>query len=101
MLPERLILDQGLAPFGFILLTAKGKSHCSQCAGILLLKTIVLRAFPMTRMLEQSAQVSLVWSGRASPVGKALGLIPRVAMRLWITAFRMYLGEDSTHTMIP
>ena len=76
MLLEGLILDQGLAPFGFILLTAKGKSQCSQCAVILLLKTIILRAFPMTRMLEQSAQVSLVWSGRASPVGKALVSFP-------------------------
>ena len=63
MLPEGLILDQGLSPFGFSILIAKGQSQCSQTALILFLKTIVLRAFPMTRMLEQSAQVSPAQSG--------------------------------------
>ena len=100
MLLEGFILDQGLAPFGFSIFTAKGQSQCSQPVLILFLKTIVLRSFPMTRMLEQSAHVSPAWSWMVSPVGKAPGLISRVNLRLWITAFRTYLGENSTHTVI-
>lgn len=71
MLPEGLIWDQGLAPFGFSIFTAMGQSHCPLSVVILLLKTIVLRAFPMTGMLEQCAQVSPVRSGREFPAGKA------------------------------
>ena len=63
MLQKGLNLDQGLDPFGFIIFTAKGQSQLSVSVVILLLKTMVLRAIPMTRMLEQSAQVSVVWSG--------------------------------------
>ena len=76
MLPEGLILDQGLAPFGFIILTAMGYSQCSRPVLILFLKSITLRAFLMTRMQEQSAQVSPVWSGRGSPSEKALVSFP-------------------------
>ena len=71
MLPKELTLDQQLAPFGLNIFTAVGQSQLSQSVLILLLKTIVLRAFPMIRMLEQSAQVSPVWSGRGFPAGKA------------------------------
>ena len=46
-----------------------------------------------------SSKSCMVWEG--IPSKKSPTLIPRVAMRLWITAFRMYLGEDSTQTMIP
>ena len=63
MLPKGLNLDWELDPFGFIIFTAKGQSQLSVSVVILLLKTMVLRAIPMTRMLEQSAQVSVVWSG--------------------------------------
>ena len=76
MLLEGLILDQGLAPFGFVTLTAMGSSQCSQRVPILFLKTITLRAFLMTRMQEQSAQVSPVWSARGSPSEKALVSFP-------------------------
>ena len=76
MLPKELTLDQQLAPFGFLLFTAEGQSQLSWSVVILLLKTIALRAFPMIRMLEQSAQVRLVWSGRGSPAEKALVSLP-------------------------
>ena len=76
MLPEGLILDQGLAPLGFSIFTAKEQSQSSQPVLILFSKTIVLRAFPMTRMWEQCAHVSPVWSGRGSPTGKALVSFP-------------------------
>ena len=71
MLPKGLNLDQELDPFGFIIFTAKGKSQLSPSVVTLLWKTIVQRAIPMTRMLEQSAQVSAVWSKRESPAGEA------------------------------
>ena len=71
MLQKGLNLDQELDPFGFIIFTAKGQSQLSQSVVILLLKTIVLRAIPMTRMLEQSAQVSAIWSKRESLAGEA------------------------------
>ena len=76
MLPEELILDQGLAPFGFSIFTAMGQSQCSRSVVILLLKTILLKAFPMTGMLEQSAQVSTVWSLRVFLAGKLSVLFP-------------------------
>ena len=71
MLPKELNLDQELDLFGFIIFTAMGQSHCPLRVVILLLKTIVLRAFPMMGMLEQCAQVSPVRSGREFPAGKA------------------------------
>ena len=71
MLPEELILDQGLAPFGFSIFTAMGQNLLSWSVVILLLKTTFLRAYPMTGMLEQSAQVRLVRSGRGYLAGKA------------------------------
>ena len=40
----------------------------------------------------------LVWEG--IPIRKSLSLISRVAMILWITDFRTYLGEDCTHRII-
>ena len=76
MLPKDLNLDQELDPFGFVIFTAKGRSQLSPSAVILLLKTIVPRAIPITRMLEQSAQVSLLWSGRRFPVGNLSVLFP-------------------------
>ena len=76
MLQKGLNLDQELDPFGFIIFTAKGQSQLSQSVVILLLKTIVLRAIPMTRMLEQSAQVSTVWSLRVFLAGKLSVLFP-------------------------
>ena len=64
MLPRGLILAQGLAPFGFLIFIAKVQSQLSWSVVILLLKIIALRAIPMTRMWEQSAQVSpVVWEG--------------------------------------
>ena len=71
MLPKGLNLDQELDPFGFIIFTAKGKSQLSPSVVTLLWKTIVQRAILMTRMLEQSAQVSAVWFKRESPAGEA------------------------------
>ena len=76
MLPEGLILDQGFAPFGFTTFTAMGQNHHSWSVVILLLKTIVLRAFPIKGMPKQSAQVRPVWSGRGCPAGK-------VSMSFW------------------
>ena len=76
MLPKDLNLDQELDPFGFVIFTAKGRSQLSPSAVIFLLKTIVPRAIPITRMLEQSAQVSLLWSGRRFPVGNLSVLFP-------------------------
>ena len=49
---NRLILDQELAPFGFCILHVKGQSQLSVTVGILILKTIVMIALPMTWMLE-------------------------------------------------
>ena len=71
MLPEGLILDQGLAPFGSSIFTAMGQNLLSWSVVILLLKTTFLRAYPMTGMLDQSAQVSPVWSGRRHLAGKS------------------------------
>ena len=71
MLPEELILDQGLAPFGFSIFTAMGQNLLSWSVVILLLKTTFLRAYPMTGMLEQSAQVSPVCSRSGSSAGKS------------------------------
>lgn len=79
MLPKGLNLDQELDPFGFIIFTAKGQSQLSASAVILLLKTMVLRAIPMTRMLEQSAQVSVIWSvdgWGVGPIRKVSVLFP-------------------------
>ena len=47
-----LILGQDLAPFGFCILRVKGWSQLSVTVGILILKTIVMIAIPMMRMLE-------------------------------------------------
>ena len=69
MLPKGLNLDQELDPFGFSIFTTKGQRQLSLSVLILLLKTIILRAIPITRMLEQSAQVSLVLSGNWVPAG--------------------------------
>ena len=103
MLPEGLILDQGLVLFGFSLFTATIPSqiHLSVLMVVFIstLKTIII-PFLTTRMLEQSAQVRPVWSGRGSPAGKASVSFPE---KLWIneiTAFRTYLREDSGHTVI-
>ena len=49
---ERLILGQDLAPFGFCMFHVKGWSQLSVTVGILILKTIVMIAIPMMRMLE-------------------------------------------------
>ena len=46
-----------------------------------------------------SRKSCLVWEG--IPNRKSLSLISRVAMILWITAFRTYLGEDCTHRILP
>ena len=70
MLQRGLILDQGLAPFGFLIFIAKVQSQLSRSVVILLLKIIALRAIPVTRMREQSAQVSPVWSVRVFLAGK-------------------------------
>ena len=99
MLPRRLILDKGMVPSG-CMLYVKGQSQLSLTVGILILQTTGLKAFPMIGMLEQSAQVRPVWSGRGSPAGKASVSFPE---KLWIneiTAFRIHLHEDSGHTVI-
>ena len=49
---EGLILGQDLAPFGFCILHVMGQSQLSVTVGILILKTIVMIAIPMTTMLE-------------------------------------------------
>ena len=49
---EGLILGQDLAPFGFCILRVKGWSQLSVTVGIVILKTIVIIAIPMTGMLE-------------------------------------------------
>ena len=49
---EGLILGQDLAPFGFCILHVKGQSQLWVTVSILILKTIVMIAIPMTTMLE-------------------------------------------------
>ena len=79
MLPRRLILDKGMVPSG-CMLYAKGQSQLSLTVGILILQTTGLKAFPMIGMLEQSAQVRPVWSGRGLQQEKPQS-IPRVPIR--------------------
>ena len=108
MLPKGLNLDQELDPFGFSIFTTKGQSQLSLSVLILLLKTIILRAIPMTRMLGQSAQVRALWHIKEFNMGlmgfpnrRNLSLIPRIIMRIWITAFRTLLGENSSEPVTP
>ena len=49
---EGLVLGQDLAPFGFCILHVKGQSQLSVTVRILILKTIIIIAVPMTGMLE-------------------------------------------------
>lgn len=67
-----LTLDQQLAPFGFTIFYAGEQSQLSLNVNILVLETLVMMVSFMTRMLEQSAQVSPAWSGWGSPAEKAL-----------------------------
>ena len=86
VLPKGLNLDQELDLFGFIILTAKGRSQLSPNVVILLWKTNDLRAIPMARMLEQSAQVKSCLVQKGIPNRRSFSLIPRITMRIWITA---------------
>ena len=45
-----------------------------------------------------SGKSCLVWEGL--PFRKPFSFIPRLTTSLWIIAFRTYLGEDFTHTVI-
>ena len=46
-----------------------------------------------------SGKACLVWEGISSR--KSLSLMPSLIIRIWITDFSTYLGEDSSHTVIP
>lgn len=89
MLPERLILDQGLAPFGFSIFTAMGQSQCSRSVVIPTIKTILLKAFPMTGM-EQSAQVSPVCSKEWIPSRKIFIIFLGIAWEYGSAAFVLH-----------
>ena len=56
--------------FSYVLCTEQ--SQLSLNVGILVLETLVIMAYFMTGMLEQSAQMSLAWSGCGTRTGKAL-----------------------------
>ena len=76
MLPQGLNLGWELDPFGLIIFTARDQSQLSLSVVILLLKTIVLRAFPTRRMLGQSAHISSVRAGRGFLAGQLPVLFP-------------------------
>ena len=73
MLPEGLILDHDLAPFGISIISAtlQRQNYLWRSINVfnLILKTIMIPSL-MTRMLEQSAQVRFVCLGKGSPAGK-------------------------------
>ena len=100
MLPQGLNLGWELDPFGLIIFTARDQSQLSLSVVILLLKTIVLRAFSHEKDAGAvcSHKFCQGWEGVLSRTTS--GSIPRVSMSTWITPFRMYLGKYSTHTVI-
>ena len=46
-----------------------------------------------------SGKACLVWKGISSR--KSLSLTPSLTIRIWIADFSTYVGEDSSHTVIP
>lgn len=60
MLPKDLILDQQLAPFGFLLFPAQGQSQLSSSVGILTVKDYRPQGYSHDHDAEQFAQVSPV-----------------------------------------
>ena len=98
--PQRSKFGPGTGPIWFHYIYCKGQeSAINECS-----YPVVIDHHPEGHSHNKDAGVvcsgkfCLVWEGL--PCSKPFSFIPRLTTSIWITAFRTYLGEDFTHTVI-